>query len=1160
VATTLHQAKPAAPGKYDAAVEAYLARARRRIRSLDVGAAVLVLLSGTLAFALVMVLCDRWLVLSPLTRQLALLSFGIAALLYLVFGLVIPLTRQINPYFAARHLEQVVPGAKNSIVNWLDLRAEPLPAAIRAAVGQRAAKDLASADMEQAISGQRAAWLGGFTGALAVAAFVLMALLGARPFTSLLGRTFDPFAEGAIATRTRLTLLQPEGGNVTVPIGRSVRFAVEVHGRVPDPSKSDAVRLQFHYQPGDPYEERLLERDHDSDWTTTLPVFQVQNGFWYKIAAGDTETEEYRVQVRATPLINGFEATYHYRPYLGWKDDSTHDPNLRALRGTEVTLVARTNRTVRIKESRLDLELPRPGDTVAKKTIAAEPVAGDPQALAFRLVLEESGTYRVWFTSAEGEINTDPMTYSVTVLPDHAPQVELTKPGQDVTLPANGVLPLEGVATDDIGLKSLALHLRLADGPELQPKPYRQGKSFRLADGGYPKTLQYKDFVELDKVRDADGKPQALQPKMVLEYWLEAADDCDSPGPNVGRSKTYKVTLGDPDADRNRQQQERQKAQQEQQKHEAKQDQQLKQENQNPRPDTNPDHAQSNQQEQTKPEGNNQQNKGQDQGKPEGNNQQNKGQDQGKPEGSNQQNKGQDQGKPDGQPQGQEKEGDRSNQQPNAGEKQQEQPKNGNKGGEPKGGSSQQSQQAQPDQREQQAQRLADAIKKEQQEQQSGNKGGSAQQPKGEKKDQDSAQSQPKPDAGQQAGNEGQAGTKQPEAGKEGSNKNPAGQEKPESQPGSQGASKEPKEGASSPKEGGNQQAGNKSPKNENRQGAEERANGSEGPKGEPKEQAGSKSPAESNPQDVQNLARKLESGTPGERKAAEKKLEQAAEQAKDSAAREQAKKALEKHAQEKKESSPGLAKPQPKPSDPKDPNQTCPCQCKNGNGSNSNKTGGGKGAGAGQGNDAKGTSKGDSGRQTTQAGAPQEGAGSRDGDRKEDNRLGSAKGRPGEGEKGEPGEGRTGGTGGGGTPGEQLIGGRQNRDVNRNERSTAEEPPGPDGPADPRHRKRPGELVLEDLRKTLEDLKKHPEEMKKVLKRAGLQEKDVRNVEQYLEEKLPPPQQEGALSNIGARQATSGQPNTSNARVNAPAQPPPGFRSSTREFNRKLAEPDDKE
>jgi hypothetical protein len=1155
VATTAQQPRPASPARHDAAVEAYLTRARRRIRGLDAAVGSLVLVCAALAFALAMVLSDRWLVLSPLTRQLALAGFGLAGLLYAVFGLVIPLCRPINPYYAARHIEEVVPGAKNSVVNWLDLHNEPLPPAFRAAIGQRAARDLANADLDQAISGRRVAWTGGLAAALAVAALVTMAFLGARPFFSLLGRTFAPFREGLIATRTRLTLLQPQGGDVTVAVGRSLPVAVAVDGRVPQPGKPDALRLLFHYQPGDPYEERPLEHENNDQWATTLPAFQVQNGFWYKVAGGDTETPEYRVQVRATPLVNGFDATYHYRPYLGWKDDTTHDPNLRALRGTEVRLVAHTNRTVSIKNSRLELKVGDAKDPV-RKMVAAEAVPDDAQALAFRLVLEESGTYRVWFASTEGEGNTDPMAYSIQALPDHAPQVELTKPGQDVTLPVNGLLQLEGVANDDIGVKSLALHLRVAEGPELGPQPYRAGKSFRLEDGGYPKTLQYKDFVELAKVKDADGKPAGLRPKMVLEYWLEAQDDCDYPGPNAGRSKVYKVTLGDPDADQKRQEQERQKAQQEQQQHEAKQDQQLKQENQNPRPDTNPDHAAQNQPEQ-------------------GDN---------KPG-----DKANEQPKPGEQP------GAKPNEQPKPGEqpgaKPNEQPDKGNEnndkknGGEQNGGQqSEKPQQGGKDGREQKTEQLAKALEN-QAGQPGQSKGEPAQEPKGENKNpgqspqgkpdtKDAGQNkergpsgqekpdaghakdqggdkQPRPEAGEKkdAGNpKGATGQKPPGEAKQEPQASPHGEKK---EPGSQGASGQQRPGTEK-KPGQDQSAGGQG---EKKQTPEKKDGGS--PQGEAKDQGTPKDPREAGTKDVQSLEQKLREGNQREQQAAEQQLQQLSEQAKDPAARKAAKEALEKHAQEKRESSPAASKPKPKPpSNPQEALQSCPCQCKNGSGSN-REAGGSKGSGSGKGDEQKGSAKGESGRQTARAGSEQGNPNDGGGKKNDGNSPGSSKSDGGQGQQGKPGEGTTGGTAAGGTPGNDIVGGRPNDQVTSQDQPPPGETPEADrhdGPKQPGHA---GELVLENLRKTLEELKKHPEEMKKVLNRAGLKEKDVRDVESYLNEKLPPPQQKGSLNNLGARQAAAGKADTSGAKAGSQAQPPPGFRDSTREFTRQLARPD---
>src|SRR5437660_908607 len=166
MATDLRKTKPASPGKYESFVEEQLARARKRIRTLDTVSAGLVFLAGTLAFLLLMVWLDKAFGLSEAFRQIALAGYGIAAAVYLGVALVWPLCRNLNPYFAARQLEQSVGGAKNSVVNWLDLRAEPLPPAIRTAVGLRAAKDLARADLERAISGRRVVWLGGAGAAL----------------------------------------------------------------------------------------------------------------------------------------------------------------------------------------------------------------------------------------------------------------------------------------------------------------------------------------------------------------------------------------------------------------------------------------------------------------------------------------------------------------------------------------------------------------------------------------------------------------------------------------------------------------------------------------------------------------------------------------------------------------------------------------------------------------------------------------------------------------------------------------------------------------------------------------------------------------------------------------------------------------------------------
>ena len=166
---------------------------------------------------------------------------------------------------------------------------------------------------------------------------------------------------------------------------------------------------------------------------------EVHTGFFYKVAGGDAETPEYYVRVRSNPLLTGVEVKYHYRPYLHWPDRTTQDPNLKDLRGTEVGLVVHTNRQVR--EGRIVIE--------GEKPIAGEVRKDDPDALHFQLVLDKDAQYRVSFTSVDGEKNRDSIPFTIQALADQAPVVVLTSPGKDVEKGTNGVLPLEGQASDD---------------------------------------------------------------------------------------------------------------------------------------------------------------------------------------------------------------------------------------------------------------------------------------------------------------------------------------------------------------------------------------------------------------------------------------------------------------------------------------------------------------------------------------------------------------------------------------------------------------------------------------------------------------------------------------------------------------------------------------
>src|SRR5262245_18797154 len=343
MATDVRQA-PAA--KHEAFIHAQLTRAEKRIRGLDLTAGLLGFLALTLGYAVVLAVVDHRFVLSTGTRQVALAVYVLAAAAYLARFVVGPIRWRVNPFYATRKLEETLPGARNSVVNWIDLKEQKLPPVLRQALGQRAARDLQRADVDRALRSRAVVWAGGVAAVALFAFGGLFPAFGLRPTLSLLGRAFAPFG-GGIATRTQVEVIQPQGGHANLTVGNAFTVVAEVSGRVPRPTDADAPRLLFWRATGEPPQSRLLQQDDSGQWEATLSRVEGDKIFWYKVAAGDAQTPEYRVTVRASVLVKRFQATYVHRRYVGRANVlQVGDPPqpLRGLRGTAVDLRLRATR------------------------------------------------------------------------------------------------------------------------------------------------------------------------------------------------------------------------------------------------------------------------------------------------------------------------------------------------------------------------------------------------------------------------------------------------------------------------------------------------------------------------------------------------------------------------------------------------------------------------------------------------------------------------------------------------------------------------------------------------------------------------------------------------------------------------------------------------
>jgi hypothetical protein len=678
------------PEKQEQFIQNILAKARRRLRLLDFFTTGLLATMGGLGILIIWLWIDRYFA-TPRGLGWGVLAFTLLAMgLFVWARLFRGERRQINPYYAARLIEREIENNKNSLVSWVDFEDEPqIPASIRTALAQRAAKDLKGFQVEKTISDRRILWYGIVTGLLAVMAGIL-ALLPDK--------------------RTEITLVKPKTGDVTVFNNQDVRIEARLRGRIPKPDASDAPRVRIWYNPDDPvtYEDRPLTVTEEDRRTfgVTIPAKQVRAGFLYQVLAGSGSTPQHKVTCKIIPEFTGFDVTYQFPKYLKRESQTSNDPNLLAPYGSTATLIAHTNREV--QSGYLEIE----GQALQ---IDGKPVEGTPNSLSFQVPILRETHYRIKFITTDGDTNfslppevtnapprdpprfrlqvvdpkpvirsfdiryeypaytrwknlelegirepfieairgskitltartnrgvqsgtlrlngleitgtlipeepmwvqfviphldregaaqvtfvpstgepvTEPILINFRLLDDLPPVVVLDEPQPDqIELPANGTLSLKGSAHDDFGINKMTLRLKVIgdrnDIP-LTPKPFRKGISFyRKEDNSWPLKLDYQDLVKLDELRGEKDATFRILEGMIIEYWLEAEDNRDiPPGPNVGKSKPKRIKVLAPltkpeDIKKNEQRNNELKRNQAQ--FENKQDQNIKNENRQP--------------------------------------------------------------------------------------------------------------------------------------------------------------------------------------------------------------------------------------------------------------------------------------------------------------------------------------------------------------------------------------------------------------------------------------------------------------------------------------------------------------------------------------------------------------------------------------------------
>ena len=174
----------------------------------------------------------------------------------------------------------------------------------------------------------------------------------------------------------------------------------------------------------------------------------------YYVAAGSIRTPTYTLRVVDPPAVTHIRVQYHFPGWSGLKDE-TVDPggDLRALVETVAGVFVETDRP--LSQGALILD--------NGTEIPLAPQNGN-WAMA-RVPITQDGTYHIAAVDSGDRVRLSE-DYFIEAQKDSPPTVRVTRPSRDARANPVEEVPVEVVASDEFGLRDLALHYSINGGPE----------------------------------------------------------------------------------------------------------------------------------------------------------------------------------------------------------------------------------------------------------------------------------------------------------------------------------------------------------------------------------------------------------------------------------------------------------------------------------------------------------------------------------------------------------------------------------------------------------------------------------------------------------------------------------------------------------------------
>lgn len=295
-------------------------------------------------------------------------------------------------------------------------------------------------------------------------------------------------------------------GSMEVPSGSDVEIVATVH------RWDDGAEIELR---GASQADRFAMFD-EGDGTFSFTAYGVSETFEYCVVTDALSSDWFRVDVYPPPELKSLEVTIRPPAYTALEPSSYH---LAEPRDFEVP-----------EGSYVDFDIVA-ANVATIAWVNAETTFAEGASFSWQALASATGWLRL--TDSRGRRSvTD--TFSLKVIPDEPPVVDILEPGEDLSIGLAEKLPLEVYASDDYGLTASVLKVSVAG---IERPPVALFDPSRSDIDGVPR--------EVNLLRSITPEALAAENQTLLTYFVEVTDN-RKPEAQTTRSDLYFVEIRDP--------------------------------------------------------------------------------------------------------------------------------------------------------------------------------------------------------------------------------------------------------------------------------------------------------------------------------------------------------------------------------------------------------------------------------------------------------------------------------------------------------------------------------------------------------------------------------------------------------------------------------------